>query len=229
MSDTGEPSSGGGPGPGTPGPRLRPHHPAELDEAQRRLYETVAAGPRAGGPFRLTDDEGRLLGPFDALLLAPGIGDAIQSLGAALRFSGALPDRTRELVICAVAASWRSRYEWYAHTRVGRAVGLTEDETDAVLAGEVPASATSAEGSALLLARALLGPRHVPSDLYASAVADHGTSGVFEITVLVGYYQTLAGLLEVFDVGSPEPTPFDAGARDGAAGGSAFAAAPRAD
>ena len=191
------------------GPRFPPHQPEDLDEAQRALYEAIAGGPRAGGPFRLTDDEGHLLGPFDVLLLAPDLGNAVQGLGAALRFSGSLPDRTRELVICAVAVEWRSRYEWYAHARVGRAVGLSEDEMEALLAGETPATATAAERSALQLARALLGPRSVGGDLFESAVSDHGASGVLEVAVLVGYYQTLAGLLEVFDVGSPEPTPFD--------------------
>ena len=190
-------------------PRLAPHHPGDLDEPQRALYEAIAGGPRAGGPFRLTDDEGRLLGPFDALLLAPDLGNAVQALGAALRFSGSLPDRARELVICAVATEWRSRYEWYAHTRVGRAVGLSDDEMEAVLAGAIPDTATAAERSALQLARALLGPHSVSWDLYESAVSDHGASGVLEVAVLVGYYQTLAGLLEAFDVGSPEPTPFD--------------------
>lgn len=192
------------------GPRLRPHHPDDLDETQRSLYEAIAGGPRAGGPFRVTDEEGRLLGPFDALLLAPGIGDAVQRLGAALRFAGALPARTRELVICAVAAHWRSRYEWYAHSRVGRAVGLTEEELGAVLAHDVPVTATPEEGSALRLAEALLGPRRVPAEVYARAVDHHAPAGVVEITVVVGYYQTLAGLLEAFAIGAPEPAPFDA-------------------
>ncbi|MDP9398277.1 MAG: carboxymuconolactone decarboxylase family protein [Actinomycetota bacterium] len=189
--------------------RLRPQRPDELDDAQRALYNAIAGGPRAGGPFRVTDDDGRLLGPFDALLLRPGIGDAVQRLGAALRFQGDLPPRTRELVVCAVAADWRSAYEWYAHSLVALAVGCTREELDGVRTHVVPATLTPAEAAALRLTRALLRDRVVDDELYAEVLAHHGTAGVLEITVLVGYYQALAGLLEAFAVAAPEPTPFD--------------------
>jgi 4-carboxymuconolactone decarboxylase len=191
------------------GARLVPHHPHELDGAQRALYDAITGGPRAGGPFQVVDDDGRLLGPFDALLLTPGIGNAVQRLGAALRFEGDLPARTRELVICAVAAHWCSAYEWYAHSRVALAAGCTREELDAVRAQALPATLTPPEASALRLARGLLRDRAVDAELHAEAVAHHGTAGAVEITVLVGYYQTLAGLLEAFAVPAPEPTPFD--------------------
>jgi 4-carboxymuconolactone decarboxylase len=50
--------------------------PDELDPAQRELYETITGGPRAAGPspFALVDAAGRLNGPFNAMLLAPELG-----------------------------------------------------------------------------------------------------------------------------------------------------------
>jgi alkylhydroperoxidase family enzyme len=185
-------------------PRLRLLHPEELDASQRALYEAVAGGPRAGGPFRLVDDDGRLLGPFNAMLYAPGIGSALQALGSALRFDGGLPARTRELVICAVAAHWDSEYEWYAHSRVARTVGITDAELDDVRAGRVPAGARDPERAALRLARARLADRRVDDDVHADAVRHHGEPGVVELAVLVGYYQALAGLLATEAVSAPE-------------------------
>lgn len=80
--------------------------PDELDAEQHRLYEAITSGSRAGGPgsAELTDEDGRLAGPFNAMLLNPPVGDALQRLGAAVRYRGRLTDRAREVAILAVAA-----------------------------------------------------------------------------------------------------------------------------
>src|SRR5690349_16779378 len=57
--------------------------PDRLDAHQRVVYDAIASGPRtANGAFSLTDAEGCLEGPFNAMLLHPAIGDALQQLGA---------------------------------------------------------------------------------------------------------------------------------------------------
>lgn len=180
--------------------------PARLDPAQRALYESIARPPRTEGPFLVVDDAGHLAGPFNAMLHSPAIGAALESLGSSLRFGGALPDRTRELVICAVAADRESDYEWYAHRRVALEVGVDEDELAALARGELPPSLSSAESAALDLTTALLAGRAVPGVVHAEALAHHGHAGITELTVLVGYYQTLAGLLAVGDVPAPPTT-----------------------
>ena len=74
--------------------RLRKLSPAELDEDQRAVYGAVAGGRRAHGPqlFRLVDADGGLEGPFNAFLLQPKLGFALQSLGAAVRYETGLTD-----------------------------------------------------------------------------------------------------------------------------------------
>lgn len=116
-------------------PRLTPD---ELDLDQRPLYDAITGGPRAGGPqlFALTDTEGRLNGPFNAMLFAPGVGAALQELGSAIRYRTSLSGRIRELAILAVAAHWDSAFERYAHEPIGRAAGLTDAEIAAVGAGD---------------------------------------------------------------------------------------------
>ena len=39
----------------------------------------------------LTDEGGRLEGPFNAMLFSPAVGHALQALGGALRYQGTLP------------------------------------------------------------------------------------------------------------------------------------------
>lgn len=177
--------------------------PDALDDDQLALYNTIAGPPRAGGPFLVVDDDGHLAGPFNALLYAPQIGHAVQALGAALRFGGELSNRTRELVICAVAAERASTYEWYAHSRVALTVGITPDELESLRGGFVPAGLPDDERSALTFTAALLNGRTVSAKDHAAALTQHGHSGVTELSVLVGYYRALSGLLAAGAVEAP--------------------------
>jgi hypothetical protein len=56
--------------------RLRRLPPAELSDEQKEVYDAITAGPRSGGPspVSLTDSEGGLHGPFNAMLLSPPLG-----------------------------------------------------------------------------------------------------------------------------------------------------------
>ena len=112
------------------GARIPKLAPAELDPAQAELYQAIAGGRRAVGPqlFRLVDDAGRLEGPFNAFLLQPALGSALQALGSAVRYETGLDGRAREIAILVVANHWDSAFEWYAHEAVGRSLGL--DDTD---------------------------------------------------------------------------------------------------
>jgi len=97
--------------------------PDRLDPEQRELYDAIARGPRSRGPqhFPLVDADGALLGPFNAMLLAPGLGAALQEVGAAIRFHGTLDARARELAILVVASRWDSAFERSSHEAVGLA------------------------------------------------------------------------------------------------------------
>jgi 4-carboxymuconolactone decarboxylase len=121
--------------------RLAGLRPGDLDEDQRRLYADITGGPRGRGPqpFELTDHAGALVGPFNAMLLRPAIGAALQELGSAIRYRGDLPARARELAILVVAAHWNSEFEWAAHEAIGRAAGVSDDEIAAIAAGREPA------------------------------------------------------------------------------------------
>ncbi|MHA7293386.1 carboxymuconolactone decarboxylase family protein [Arthrobacter sp. HLT1-21] len=191
--------------------------PDALDDEQLALYNTIAGPPRAGGPFLVVDADGHLAGPFNALLYAPQIGQAVQALGAALRFGGKLPARTRELVICAVAAERCSAYEWYAHSRVALTVGITNEELGSLRGGFLPAELPDDEHSALTFTAALLGGRTVTDSDHAAALKHHGHAGITELSILVGYYRALSGLLAAGDVNAPivnAPVPDVQGAHE---------------
>ena len=185
--------------------RLRRLIPADLDEAQRLLYDRIVGGPRANGPRAapLTDTDGALRGPFNAMLYAPAVGDALQSLGAAVRFGTGLSDRVREIAILAVAAHWDSAFERYAHEAIGRAVGLSEDIIEALRAGLEPPLTDPTERAAYRVVRALLTQRDLDDAHFADARSELGETALVELSTVVGHYGTLALQLHLFRVEVP--------------------------
>ena len=191
--------------------RLPPFHPSTLDPEQRALYEEITGGPRAAGPqyFALTDAEGRLHGPFNAMLLSPSLGRALQGMGAAIRYSSHLTPRIRETAILVVAAARDSAFERHAHERVGLAAGLTASELLALREGRDPKFSDPPEHAAWNLTRALtLDDGALDDDHYTELRAALGERALFELSTLVGYYSTLALQLRLFAVPAPpEPRP----------------------
>ncbi|MEV6160744.1 carboxymuconolactone decarboxylase family protein [Streptomyces sp. NPDC052052] len=187
--------------------RLPLFHPARLSPEQQTLYAEITGGPRATGPrlFALTDDEGHLHGPFNAMLSSPRLGGALQALGSAIRFGTDLSPRVRETAILVVATVWDSDFERYAHESVGRAVGLTEAELQALREGTDPGFTDPFEHAAWSATRMLAGhPDRLEDTWYTTARASLGEAVLFELSTLVGYYATLALQLRLFAVPAPD-------------------------
>jgi 4-carboxymuconolactone decarboxylase len=184
--------------------RIPKLEPSSLNAEQRSLYDEIASGRRAQGPrlFALTDEAGCLEGPFNAFLLQPRLGSALQALGSSVRYETALDDRCREIAILAVAAHWRSAFEWYAHEAIARSAGLGDAELAAVRDGEHEALA-GREAVVAGTVAALLARGDLDDAEYRQAVGQVGEAGLFELLTLVGYYTTLALQLRVFRVSVP--------------------------
>ncbi|MFJ9180619.1 alpha/beta hydrolase fold domain-containing protein [Streptomyces sp. NPDC102360] len=191
----------------TASPRLPRLAEPELTTAQRALFEDITSGPRSNGPqhFPLQDAKGALNGPFSLMLHTPGIGAPLQDLGAALRYRTTLDARAREIAILTVAAETASAFETYAHERIDRAAGLSDTELAALRDGSFT-STVLREQTAHDVCRRLLasaGPTWSDEE-YARAADVLGPEQLLELTTLVGYYRTLAQLMHVFAVGTPE-------------------------
>ncbi|GAA3745938.1 alkylhydroperoxidase family enzyme [Spinactinospora alkalitolerans] len=184
--------------------RLPWYSPGELSGEQRAIYDGVLAKYGPEPPFPLTDDEGRLHGPFNAMLAAPGVGAALQRLSAAVGSRTSLSPRVREIVILTVAAARGSAFEWSAHRRVAATAGLADEEILALGSQATPDSFDEADNAALDFTRALLRDQDADDALYTRADRHFGEPGVVELVTLIGYYDLLATLLRVLRVPAPE-------------------------
>ncbi len=192
--------------------RLKPLPLSNLDTEQRALFDAITKGDRSRGrpleDFLLED--GSLRGPFNAWLHAPKIGQPAQLLGECLRYRGQLPPRLRELAILTVAARWRAEYEWWAHSRIAKAEGLSEEIIAAIKAGRPPGSA---DAEALMVHRfacELMDTRRVSEQSYRDVAKALGDAGAVELVTLLGYYTLISMVLNAFEVPLPagEKPPF---------------------
>ncbi|HVR30697.1 MAG TPA: carboxymuconolactone decarboxylase family protein, partial [Thermoanaerobaculia bacterium] len=196
--------------------RIEPLTPDRLSTEQRRLYDALLGGRRAqaastaGRAGGLTDERGALIGPFNAWLLSPAIGDRIQGLGEAIRFSSSLPSNALEVAILVVARDWRARFEWWAHARLARRAGVAAEVIAAIEAGREPEFSDAGEETAHRFARELLARRRVSDETYGAASERFGESGVVELVTLLGYYTLVSMTLNVFQVPLPpgQTAPF---------------------
>jgi len=179
--------------------RLEPLHPSDLDGDQRALYDAITTGPRAGAG--LTDARGALRGPFDALLRSPSVGQAVQELGAVLRYRGALPDDLRELAVLVAAAHWRCAFELDAHGQLAIRVGIAPEVVSALREGHrAQLAAGTAQRVVHDAAVELLETHRLRRDTYTALVDTVGVEQLVELLTLLGYYSLLAMLLESFEV-----------------------------
>jgi len=186
------------------GRRLGKIPAAELTAEQRALYDAITGGPRGRNrSIPLTDGAGGLEGPFNAMLLSPGLGTVLQAVGGELRFGGALSGREREIAILVVATVWHSEYEAYAHEATGRAAGLTDAELDALTSLRPEALADGREALVGRIVLAMAARGDLSDDEYAEGAGQLGAATLFELSTLVGYYATLALQLRIFRVPVP--------------------------
>jgi len=183
--------------------------PGDLDERQDAVRESIVGGPRSGErAFALTDDEGRLEGPFNLMLLAPGPGLALSELGAALRFRTTLSDRVREIAILTQAVLERSSFEWYAHEAVARRIGMTDEEIAAIGELRAPASFDDGERAAQQAVRDMVTSGDLDDEVFAQLESCFGHEGAVELILVTGYYATLSLAMRVLR------TPLPAGVDD---------------
>jgi 4-carboxymuconolactone decarboxylase len=205
--------------PVTEEPRMPALHPDDLTDEQRDVYDAIIGGrpTTTAYPFSVVGRDGSLQGPFNAMLYSPVVGGPLQDLGAALRFRTAFTKREREIATLVVAAHHRSDYEWYAHERLARRAGLTDDELTGLRTGTEPVLADARERIIYQVARALVTDGDLTGPVFTEAVATLGRPALVELVTLVGYYSTLALQMRVFRVGVPEGEPAPSWNADGAA------------
>lgn len=168
-----------------PGPRIPPV--SQPNEEQAELLAKT-----------LLTKEGHPLNLFATLARNPRLLKRFNALGGYFLRHGGIPDRERELVILRVAARTGSEYEFAQHLVIGAEAGLSTDE---ITRTQGSLDDWEEEDRTLL---------QFVDEMIASDGADVSTweplarrfsdAQMLELTLLVGFYRMLAGLLTVVGI-----------------------------
>jgi len=173
--------------------RLASIDPENMSTAQKKAHDGIASGPR-----------GSVRGPFAALLHNPGVADAVQRMGASLRFDGTLPDNLREIAILVTGRFWTAQYEWWAHARIALEVGVDEAIVNAMAQRRRPSFVKSDEAAVYEFCTELHEKNNVSDENYAWVVEQLGESGAVELIALCGYYTIISMTLNVAQTELPD-------------------------
>jgi 4-carboxymuconolactone decarboxylase len=172
--------------------RLAPIESLELTAEQQRVADAIRSGPRGG-----------LRGPFEAWLRSPGLADRAQLLGAYCRFETSLAADANELAILLTGKRWKAQFEFWAHARLGRQAGLSDDVVEAVRTGAEPALERDDLRTVHAVVTEYFDTNRLSPATYERAVAVLGERGLVDLIGVVGYYGLVSMTLNVFEVELP--------------------------
>jgi 4-carboxymuconolactone decarboxylase len=179
-------------------PRLPILQEAKLAPDQRKLLDSLRAGPRGSGV--------EIRGPFAVYLHAPPYGELVQQLGAHVRFSKLVPHRLTELAILVSASLWRSQYEWHMHAIHAEKAGISPKIINDIRMARAPKGLTKDERAVYDFVKELHKTKRVSDRNYARVHAIVGDAGMVEFVGICGYYVLVAMTLNVFRMPTPAGT-----------------------
>jgi 4-carboxymuconolactone decarboxylase len=164
----------------------------ELNEAQRRVWDDVVAGPRHAVPP-----------PAHVWLNSPGLADHAHKLGAHVRFGTDFSPRLTEIAILVTARYWTAQFEWQAHARLARQAGLAEEVIAAIAERRTPVFTDPDEQLVYDFCSTFYQNHAVGDGLFEKVKQRFGERGLVDLTGLIGYYPFVSVTLNVFEVPVP--------------------------
>lgn len=152
--------------------------------------------------------DGRPMAIFRTMAHHPALLERWNGFAGFFRTVGAVPARTRELVVLRTAWRIGCRYEWGQHVLIARDAGLTDAEI-ARLPGPRPAEdghVGMADADELLVrfVDELIDNTDVTDATWHELNSTYTTQQIFELIMLVGLYRMAGGFLNVTGV-QPDP------------------------
>ncbi len=168
--------------------RMPPIPKDKMTEAQKKAFDEVTSGPRGAGGAE---------GPFVPLLRSPEFMSVLQKTGEYVRFHNSIGPKLTEFVILLTARQWTQQYEYDVHQVNGLKAGVKQETISAITEGRRPTGMAADEEIVYDFCTELRQNQSVSDATYARAVGKFGEQGVIDMTGLVGYYTTLAMIMNV--------------------------------
>jgi 4-carboxymuconolactone decarboxylase len=131
----------------------------------------------------------------------------MQRTGEYLRFVSDLDRRVFEFTVLVVARHRDQAFEWAHHVPIALDAGMPPEVIEAVAEGDKSAIGEPF-AQVQTFATGLLEHEEIPDSLVSELIAMCGHAGVMDLVATVGYYSTLAMVMEVAGTRAPAAGPF---------------------
>lgn len=168
--------------------RMPPIPADKLTPEQKKALELVQRPPRP--PVGTT-------GPFIPLLRSPELMNRLQETGAYLRFQSSLPQKLVNMIALLTARQYTQQYEWDGNYPMSIKNGLSPAIADAIGDGRRPTGMDADEEMLYNFVTELQQNKSVSDASYERMTAKFGEKGAVEAAATVGYYSTLAGIMNM--------------------------------
>jgi alkylhydroperoxidase family enzyme len=137
---------------------------------------------------------------FRMMAHSPSYFEQYCRLGGAIRHKGELDPVVRELAITRAGILCEAPYEIVAHKRIGRNVGVTDEQNEALENWQSAKCFNDVQRAALAFADEIV-KLHKPTDATFDAIASKLTPGALvELQLSVGFYIMTSKFLETFGI-----------------------------
>jgi 4-carboxymuconolactone decarboxylase len=163
-----------------------------------RDFSTLSAEDRERG--ERTKVNGQVVNIFRVLMQNPKLARAWSRFaGYILSDQSSLPARDREIAILRIGWLNQAPYEWEQHVRIGKSVGLTDDEIDRIAKG--PKAGWDRHEAALLQAAEDLYERSIVSDETWNQLSErYSIEQMMDAVFTIGQYNLVSWALNSFGV-----------------------------
>src|SRR3954466_12397623 len=145
-------------------------------------------------------DKNRNANIFRMMSHSPSYFEQYCRLGNAIRFKGELDPIVRELAITRTGILCEAPYEVVAHKRIGKGVGVTDEQNAALEDWKTATCFSEVQRAALAFTDEIVTLRK-PTDATLNAIAAKLTPGaLIELQLSVGFYIMTSKFLETFGV-----------------------------
>ena len=162
--------------------------------------------PEQGALFdELAALRGRISGPSSVVMYSAALARPWNEISEYLHRDSVVEANDAELAVCATARHYDCSYIWNAHVGLARKAGVSDAALTAVRDRTwVPAGTSQGEALVVQYVRDVLGRNRVRGEVFAALLAAHDERWLVELTLWIGRYAALAGILNAFEVSPAE-------------------------
>jgi 4-carboxymuconolactone decarboxylase len=145
-------------------------------------------------------------GPYGILIYAPTMAERVAAVEEYFRHDCMLATKDKELVILVAARELGARFPWSRHEIRAREAGIRPETIEALRKNQSLEALTPHERLIVEVTLGLLRERRLPDDLFSRALTELGPERLVETVGLVGHYNLISTIANVFDLAVPKDT-----------------------